>query len=115
MIRLENLLNQIKNGEQSDKPHYFELDGVNYTTSNQALISVLKNLPDLAVRNTGDLSEGKVTYSTYEVYRILGISKNTLFRWEKDHNLNIKRDWRGWRLYSEDNIQTLKYIKQDKI
>ena len=54
--------------------------------------------------------DGQIYYRTAEVYRMIGISRNTLYRWlqygvvdECEH-----RDWRGWRLFTQDEIDTLK-------
>jgi DNA-binding transcriptional MerR regulator len=52
---------------------------------------------------------GKDYYRTAEVCRILGISRNTLFRWLARHVVkNEYRDYRGWRLFSEDQVRILK-------
>jgi len=38
----------------------------------------------------------------------VGVTPKTLIRWEKSGKIrNPKRDWRGWRVYSEDEIQRL--------
>jgi predicted site-specific integrase-resolvase len=50
-------------------------------------------------------------YRTNEVCRMLGISKNTLFRWLKDGVFSDDveyRDWRGWRLFTEDQVENIK-------
>jgi len=53
---------------------------------------------------------GQTYYRTAEVCRMVGISKTTLFRWltegisrEPEH-----RDRRGWRLFTEAQIERLK-------
>ncbi len=53
--------------------------------------------------------KGQTYYRTAEVYRMIGISRNTLYRWlqkdivgEAEH-----RDSRGWRLFTQDEIDTL--------
>lgn len=52
---------------------------------------------------------GKDYYRTVEVCRVLGISRNTLFRWlDKRVVENEYRDYRGWRLFTEDQINTMK-------
>jgi DNA-binding transcriptional MerR regulator len=52
---------------------------------------------------------GKDYYRTAEVCRILGISRNTLFRWLDRRVIKDEyRDYRGWRLFTEDQIRTLK-------
>jgi len=49
-------------------------------------------------------------YRTAEVYRMVGISRTTLFRWLKEGILREaqRRDRRGWRLFTEDEIDVLK-------
>jgi predicted site-specific integrase-resolvase len=41
---------------------------------------------------------------------MVGVSKNTLFRWLKDGVLNDieYRDWRGWRLFTADQVESIK-------
>jgi predicted site-specific integrase-resolvase len=50
-------------------------------------------------------------YRTNEVCHMLGVSKNTLFRWLKDgvFSDNIEyRDWRGWRLFTTAQVESIK-------
>jgi DNA-binding transcriptional MerR regulator len=49
-------------------------------------------------------------YRTAEVCRIVGVSKSTLFRWLKEgiSSDTEYRDWRGWRLFTADQIETIK-------
>lgn len=49
-------------------------------------------------------------YRTAEVCRIVGISRATLFRWLKEDVFKEAkhRDRRGWRLFTEDEINRLK-------
>ena len=53
---------------------------------------------------------GKTYYRTGEVCRLAGISRNTLFRWLRAGLLDIRgrRDRRGWRLFSKDEVDKLK-------
>jgi DNA-binding transcriptional MerR regulator len=38
----------------------------------------------------------------------IGVTTKTLIRWEKAGKIrNPKRDWRGWRVYTEDDLQRL--------
>ena len=41
---------------------------------------------------------------------MVGISRNTLFRWLKDGVFDgvEHRDWRGWRLFTEEQIDKMK-------
>jgi len=52
---------------------------------------------------------GQTYYRTGEVCRIVGISKSTLFRWLKDgmFSKSERRDRRGWRLFTRDEIDRL--------
>jgi len=49
-------------------------------------------------------------YRTSEVCRMVGVSKNTLFRWLKDGVFgDIEyRDWRGWRIFTASQVETIK-------
>ena len=48
-------------------------------------------------------------YRTAEVCRIVGISRNTLFKWLKEGVLSDidYRDCRGWRLFTPAQTETL--------
>jgi DNA-binding transcriptional MerR regulator len=54
--------------------------------------------------------DGQTYYRTVEVCRMIGISRNTLFRWLKRGILNEPeyRDWRAWRLFTEAQVNVLK-------
>jgi predicted site-specific integrase-resolvase len=49
-------------------------------------------------------------YRTAEVCRMVGISRNTLFRWLKDGIFSDVeyRDWRGWRLFTAAQLETIR-------
>lgn len=53
---------------------------------------------------------GQTYYRTAEVCRMVGVSKNTLFRWLKDGVFNDieYRDWRGWRLFTAAQVEGIK-------
>ena len=53
--------------------------------------------------------DGQTYYRTAEVYRMIGISRNTLYRWlQKEIPGDIKhRDSRGWRLFTPAEVKTL--------
>jgi DNA-binding transcriptional MerR regulator len=53
---------------------------------------------------------GQTYYRTAEVYRMVGISRTTLFRWLREDIFREAqhRDRRGWRLFTEDEIDILK-------
>ncbi len=52
----------------------------------------------------------KTYYRTAEVCQIVGISRNTFFRWLRDGLFkDVKNvDRRGWRLFTENDIDRLK-------
>jgi predicted site-specific integrase-resolvase len=49
-------------------------------------------------------------YRTAEVCRMIGISRNTLFRWLREGIFSDVeyRDWRGWRLFTPAQMETIK-------
>ena len=49
-------------------------------------------------------------YRTAEVCPIVGISRNTLFRWLKEGVFSDVeyRDWRGWRLFTAAQLETVR-------
>jgi DNA-binding transcriptional MerR regulator len=49
-------------------------------------------------------------YRTAEVCRMVGISRNTLFRWLKEGLIFDAdyRDWRGWRLFTAAQLETIR-------
>lgn len=47
-----------------------------------------------------------------EVAEIVGISPKTIVRWEKVGKVRkAKRDWRGWRIYDEHDLDHLKSFR----
>jgi len=53
---------------------------------------------------------GVTYYRTAEVCRMIGISRNTLFKWLKEGIFSDVeyRDWRGWRLFTPDQLETIR-------
>jgi transposase-like protein len=53
--------------------------------------------------------DGQTYYRTAEVYRTLGIAKNTLYRWLQKESIGEAehRDSRGWRLFTQDELDKL--------
>ena len=49
-------------------------------------------------------------YRTGEVCQMIGISKNTLFRWLKEELFSDVeyRDWRGWRLFTTAQLEMIR-------
>jgi predicted site-specific integrase-resolvase len=53
--------------------------------------------------------DGRTYYRTAETFRVIGISRNTLFRWLQKGVLTAveRRDSRGWRLFTREEIEKL--------
>ncbi len=53
---------------------------------------------------------GRIYYRTAEVCQIVGIGKSTLFRWIRQNVVPdaAYRDRKGWRLFGEDELRSLK-------
>jgi len=51
-------------------------------------------------------------YRTSEVYRLVGISRSTLFRWFKEGIVSEPqyRDRRGWRLFTGEEVEGLRAL-----
>jgi len=48
-----------------------------------------------------------------EVADMVGISPKTIVRWEKVGKVRkAKRDWRGWRIYDEDDLSSIKQFRE---
>jgi excisionase family DNA binding protein len=54
--------------------------------------------------------DGQSYYRCAEACRAIGISKSTLLRWLRDGLLSypIHRDRRGWRLFTEEEVNAFK-------
>jgi len=49
--------------------------------------------------------------SITEVARQLGVTAKTITRWEKAGKIKrAKRDWRGWRIYSKEDVEEMKTL-----
>ena len=54
-------------------------------------------------------------YKTKEICDRFDISRATLFRWESEGLLtSVGRDWRGWRVYDENNLKQINRIIRGK-
>ena len=54
-------------------------------------------------------------YKTNEICERFDISRATLFRWESEGLLGgVERDWRGWRVYTENNLKDIEKIMRSK-
>lgn len=55
--------------------------------------------------------KGNKKYYAKDICTIFDISKATLFKWENEGLIsNISRDWRNWRIYTEENIEEIKKV-----
>ena len=53
--------------------------------------------------------EVKQRLTITEVAEMLGVSPKTLARWERVGKIRRpKRDWRGWRVYEDGDVQQIK-------
>ena len=51
--------------------------------------------------------------SISEAAQKLEVAPKTLMRWEKSGKVKkAKRDWRGWRFYTPDDLKGLKQFKE---
>jgi len=51
--------------------------------------------------------------STGEAAKHIGVSKNTLLRWlDEGLTEDVGRDWRGWRLWQNDDIERVKAFQE---
>jgi predicted site-specific integrase-resolvase len=53
---------------------------------------------------------GQTYYRTADVCRMVGISRNTLFRWLKEGRVSDVeyRDCRGWRLFTATQVEAIR-------
>jgi len=53
------------------------------------------------------MANGRMTIT--EVAKLVGVTPKTITRWEKSGKVRrSKRDWRGWRIYEEDDFLNIK-------
>ncbi len=51
--------------------------------------------------------DGRISIT--EVAKHLGVTTKTITRWEKAGKVKkAKRDWRGWRVYSSEELEQMK-------
>ena len=49
--------------------------------------------------------------SITEVAKELGVTSKTITRWEKAGKIKAaKRDWKGWRVYSSQDLEEMKSV-----
>ena len=55
------------------------------------------------------------SYKTSDICTRFDISRATQFRWESEGLLTgVERDWRGWRVYNDDNLKDIERIMKSK-
>lgn len=53
--------------------------------------------------------DGRLTIS--EIAEKVGVSTKTIIRWEKAGKIKkAKRDWKGWRVYLEDDLELIQKL-----
>ncbi|MBI2094131.1 MAG: MerR family transcriptional regulator [Candidatus Omnitrophica bacterium] len=53
--------------------------------------------------------EGRMSIT--EIAEKLGVTTKTITRWEKSGKIKpAKRDWKGWRVYSSDDLEAMKSL-----
>ena len=74
------------------------------------IVDIVNIVNILRGANMSVMVNGQPYYRTAEVCRITSVSRNTLFRWAKDGFFGEPRyrDWRGWRLFTEAQVDKLK-------
>ena len=61
------------------------------------------------------MEKKKSTYATKDVCTRFDVTKTTLFKWEKEGKLRkVNKDWRGWRIFSDENIKDIRNIINQK-
>jgi DNA-binding transcriptional MerR regulator len=54
-------------------------------------------------------------YWAQEVAEKFGVSKKTLFIWERGGKISkIPKDWRGWRMYNESHLRQVAKVIEEK-
>lgn len=54
---------------------------------------------------------GGKRFSITEVASELGVTTKTITRWERAGKIKqAKRDWRGWRIYSPEDLEDMKNV-----
>ncbi len=60
-------------------------------------------------------ANSKKRFKTIEVCKRFDVSRATLFRWEREGLISDPpRDWRNWRVYTDQNIKEIKQIIQSR-
>ncbi len=61
------------------------------------------------------MKKNKELFPTQKICEMFDVTKTTLFKWEKEGKLKkVDKDWRGWRVFSDDNVDEIRKIIIDK-
>ena len=59
-----------------------------------------------------DERDGRLTIT--EAALLVGVSTKTILRWEKAGRIaKAKRDWRGWRVFTEHQVQEMARFREE--
>jgi hypothetical protein len=81
------------------------------------IVNILINTTSCTICNEVGMVTRKTSknYKTNDICTKFDISRATLFRWESEGLLTgVERDWRGWRVYNDDNLKDIERIMKSK-
>ena len=81
------------------------------------IVTILTIITTTTPTNEGTMVARKSVkkYKTNEICSRFDISRATLFRWESEGMLTgVERDWRGWRVYNDNNLRDIERIMRSK-
>ena len=59
-----------------------------------------------------DQHDGRLTITEAAIR--VGVSSKTILRWEKAGRIpRAKRDWRGWRVFTEQQVQEMSRFREE--
>ena len=57
----------------------------------------------------------KNEYTAHKICEMFDVTKKTLFKWENEGKIaKVRKDWRGWRVFTEENIAEIKRVIEEK-
>ncbi|MFC1592673.1 MerR family transcriptional regulator [Candidatus Omnitrophota bacterium] len=64
-------------------------------------------LEEIKTRDSGSNSRMTIT----EAAEVIGVVPRTIMRWENSGKIKkARRDWKGWRVYTEEDLMDLKKL-----
>jgi len=70
----------------------------------------------LYIRSLSMEKAHKKKYTAHEICKMFDVTKKTLFTWEKEGKISkVKKDWRGWRVFNDENVAEIKRIIEEKM